>query len=448
MLSYYLRLASKSFRRTPGLTGLMICAIACGIGACIVTLTVYHAVSGNPIWWKNNVLYAVTMDSWDPTQPADSDNPTLPPPQLTYRDATYLMTSSIPKHKAIMTQLLGMLSGARGQRAPVPVMTRATTADFFPMFDVPFEFGGGWNAAADQGPGPVMVLSHTENEKLFGGANSVGQTLIWNGRQFRIIGVLKEWQPAPRFYDLNEGGGFSRTEDAYVPFNWAPTLQQMPSGHMDSWGTQSITNYQEFINSESNWIEMWVELPTAASRADMLAFMNSYWAEQRKAGRFQRPINNHLTNVGDWLKVNHVVSADNSILLRLAFAFLAVCLINTIGILLAKFLKRSAVTGLLRALGASRRQIFWQHLVEVGAIAAAGATAGVVVGIIGLKAVQALYDTGNSDFGGSNYAALAHFDPVGIAWALGLAALSTVAAGLYPAWTIGRLPPSRYLKSQ
>ena len=159
MFSYYLRLASKSFRRTPGLTTLMVCAIAFGIGACIVTLTVYHAMSGNPIWWKSNVLYAVTMDSWDPSQPADAERPTLPPPQLTYRDATYLMTSSIPKRKAIMTQLLGMLSGAPGQKAPIPVITRATGGDFFPMFDIPFEYGGGWDAAADQGPRPVIVLS-------------------------------------------------------------------------------------------------------------------------------------------------------------------------------------------------------------------------------------------------------------------------------------------------
>jgi putative ABC transport system permease protein len=448
VLSYYLRLASKSFRRTPGLTALMICAIASGIGACIVTMTVYHAVSGNPIWWKNKVLYAVTMDSWDPAQPADPEHPTLPPAQLTYRDATYLMTASIPKHKAIMTQLLGMLSGAPGQRAPEPVITRATTGDFFPMFDVPFEYGGGWDAAADQGPRPVIVLSHRENDKLFGGANSVGRTILWNGRQFRIVGVLQEWQPAPRFYDLNEGGGFSRAEGAYVPFNWGPTLQQLPAGHADGWGSESINSYQDYINSENNWIEMWVELPTAASRADMLAFVNAYWGAQRRAGRFQRPLNNHLTDVADWLKVNHVVSADNSILLRLAFAFLAVCLINTIGILLAKFLKRSAITGLLRALGASQRQIFWQHLVEVAAIALAGATAGVVLGAIGLKAVQALYASGTSDFGGNNYAAMAHFDPAGIGWALGLAALSTLAAGLYPAWAIGRLPPSRYLKSQ
>jgi len=56
MLGYYLWLAAKSFRRNPGLTALMVGAIALGISTCIVTLTVYHAMSGNPIWWKNNVL--------------------------------------------------------------------------------------------------------------------------------------------------------------------------------------------------------------------------------------------------------------------------------------------------------------------------------------------------------------------------------------------------------
>ncbi|MGH8301484.1 MAG: ABC transporter permease [Steroidobacteraceae bacterium] len=448
MLSYYLRLASKSFRRTPGLTALMVCAIALGIGACIVTLTVYHAMSGNPIWWKSNVLYAVTMDSWDPAQPYDPDSPQLAPPQLTYRDATYLMTSNIPKHKAIMTQLLGMLSGAPGQRAPVPVMTRATTGDFFPMFDVPFEYGGGWDAAADRGPQPVIVLSHAENEKLFGGIDSVGRTIIWNGRQFRIVGVLKAWQPVPRFYDV-VNNPFAGPEDAYVPFNWGPTLQELPAGPSSGWGSQPINDYRDYINDEDVWIEMWVELPTAAGRARMLAFMNSYWAAQRKDGRFQRPLNNHLTNVGDWLRVNHVVSNDNSILVRLAFAFLAVCLINTVGILLAKFLRRSGVTGLLRALGASRGQLFCQHLVEVAVVATLGAAVGLALGVIGLKAVQHLYTAASAlDSGSVNYAALAHFDPIGIGWALGLAALTTLAAGLYPAWAVGRLPPSRYLKSQ
>src|SRR5437879_4083664 len=78
MLGYYMRLALTSFGRSPGLTALMVCAIALGIGVCVVTLTVYHAMSGNPIWWKNDRLYAVTMDNWEPNKPFDRNRPDLP----------------------------------------------------------------------------------------------------------------------------------------------------------------------------------------------------------------------------------------------------------------------------------------------------------------------------------------------------------------------------------
>src|SRR6266403_5691300 len=99
MLGYYMQLAVKSFGRSPGLTAVMVCAIALGIGVCVVTLTVYHAMSGNPIWWKNDRLYAVTMDSWAAERPAIRDQPQLPPWQLTYTDATYLFNSGIPERK-------------------------------------------------------------------------------------------------------------------------------------------------------------------------------------------------------------------------------------------------------------------------------------------------------------------------------------------------------------
>jgi putative ABC transport system permease protein len=66
MFGYNLRLALESFKRTPGLTLLMLCAIAVGISTCIVTLTVYEGTSNDPIRWKSSQLYAVTIDSWDP----------------------------------------------------------------------------------------------------------------------------------------------------------------------------------------------------------------------------------------------------------------------------------------------------------------------------------------------------------------------------------------------
>ena len=438
MLNYYLRLALKSLRRTPGLTALMVCAIALGIAACIVTLTVYHAMSSNPIWWKNNVLYAVTMDSWTTDRPHDPDHPTLAPAQMTYQDATALLRSDIPSHKAIMTQMNGKLSGAPGQTMPMQVLTRATTKDFFAMFDVPFEYGGAW-AGNDLDTLPEIVLSKHANDVLFGGADSVGRSILWNNSRFRIVGVLRDWEPLPRFYDVVDGA-FSPPEDAYVPFSWVTALRAIPSGNMDC--TVSVASYRQLLTSECVWIEMWVELPSAASREHFQAYMDAYWAAQRRAGRFPRPLNNRLTNVSGWLAVNGVVSSDSRILLRVAFAFLAVCLINTVGILLTKFLRGAPVVGVRRALGASRRQVFLQHLVEVAVVSIAGGLLGLAVGAVGLAGVQAIYAQDGA------YGMLAHFDPLGVAWALALAALSTLAAGLYPAWSIGRLPPAGYLKSR
>ena len=111
MFGYYLRLALRSFGRNPGITALMVLAIALGIAVCIMTLTVYHGMSGNPIWWKNDRLYAVTMDGWDPNTPW-RPGWTLPPPQLTYKDSQYLFTSNIPVRKAVMYSADGVISSA------------------------------------------------------------------------------------------------------------------------------------------------------------------------------------------------------------------------------------------------------------------------------------------------------------------------------------------------
>lgn len=444
MLRYYFHLALKSLRRTPGLTALMVSAIALGIAACIVTLTVYHAMSGNPIWWKNNVLYAVTMDSWGADRPHDPQHPTLPPPQLTYTDATALLRSDIPKRKVIMTQLLGTLSGAPGQSIPMHVMSRATTKDFFAMFDVPFQYGGAWGGN-DLDALPEIVLTKEVNDALFGGGDSVGRTVLWNNNRFRVVGVLRHWEPLPRFYDVVDGA-FSPPEDTdqvFVPFSWVTALRAVPDGNMDcTLLGAALPDYHALLTSECVWIEMWVELPSAARRASFQAYMDAYWAAQRRTGRFPRPLNNHLTDVSQWLRINGVVSSDSRILLRVAFAFLAVCLIDTVGILLTKFLRGAPTVGVRRALGASRRQIFLQHLVEVAMVALAGGALGLALGAAGLGGVQAIYAQDNA------YGMLAHFDPLGVLWALALAALSTLAAGLYPAWSIGRLPPAGYLKSR
>jgi putative ABC transport system permease protein len=449
MLAYNMRLAIKSFRRSPGLTALMVGAIAVGIAACVVTTTVYHAMSGNPIWWKNDRLYAVTMDSWDPNRPYDMSRPQLPPPMLSYRDAQHIAQSSIPLRHVVMHKDLGVLTGGTAHKQPDAVQSRLTTADFFAMFDVPFRYGSGWSAAADRGPDPVIVLSRRENDKLFGGINSVGRTVRWNDIEFRIVGVLDSWAPRPKFYDVNNGK-FDDPEDAYVPLLWTEILQRPPKlGSHACWNNNAMVpdSFEGYLNADCVWLQMWVELPDTRSRERMQAFLDDFWAQQHKAGRYPRPRNNRLTTVGQWLVDQQVVANDNRMLVGLAFAFLAVCLINTVGLLLAKFLNGAALTGIRRALGASRRQIFAQHMIETGLLAAAGATLGLAFGALGLWGLRTLISVLARTMG-TGYQDIARFDLSSVAIAVGLAAIAALAAGLYPAWRVGRLPPAVYLKAQ
>src|SRR6478752_2695958 len=143
MTAYDFRLALLSMRRSPGLSALMVLAIASGIAVCTISFAVYHAVSTNPIPWKNDQLFAVTLDTWDPQRPDDEKHPENPPPQLTYRDATTLAQSDVPLRSVIMFKSDRVIdSGEQGHKAFHSVV-RATTGDFFSMFDVPIEYGSG-----------------------------------------------------------------------------------------------------------------------------------------------------------------------------------------------------------------------------------------------------------------------------------------------------------------
>jgi putative ABC transport system permease protein len=116
-----------------------------------------------------------------------------------------------------------------------------------------------------------------------------------------------------------------------------------------------------------------------------------------------------------------------------------VCLLNTVGLLLAKFLRRSGEIGVRRALGASKRAIFAQCLVEAGTIGLAGGVLGLGLALLGLWAVRQQP---------TNYAELAQLDPVMLLTTFALALAASVLAGLLPAWRACQVAPAIQLKSQ
>jgi putative ABC transport system permease protein len=319
--------------------------------------------------------------------------------------------------------------------------SRYTTADFFAMFDAPFQYGNGWTSTEDEKHDRVVVIAKALNDKLFGGGNSVGKTLRLNLHDFRIVGVLKDWRPTPRFYDMNSEA-YGKLEQVFLPFTVSRDLDMDRSGSMDCWDDNKDNDDPEGqtgVHASCVWLQYWVQLDSPAKVAAYRQYLVNYSDQQRAAGRFERPNNVKLRNVMEWLEYNKVVPGDVRLQLWLAFGFLLVCLVNTVGLLLAKFMRRSSEIGVRRALGASRRQIFMQCLVEAGTVGLVGGVLGLGLALLGLWAVRQQP---------ASYAELAHLDPAMLLTTFVLAIVASLLAGVLPAWRACAVAPAIQLKSQ
>jgi putative ABC transport system permease protein len=438
MFKYNVKLALKSMRRNVILTALMVAAIAVGIGISMTTMTMYYMMNGNPIPAKSDVLFALTLDSWNPIRPFDEDRPERAPHQLTYHDAERLLALGEGKRQTAMFESSLIIEPVDEGEMPFETGARVATADFFSMFNVPFIYGSGWDRATDAAAEPVVVLTRQLNERLFGGRDSVGERLMMQGTYFQVAGVIDTWEPTPRFFDpIN--GAFQETNEMFIPYSLALSLELQSTGSDWGWKNEDITSFEQWLNSESSWVQYFVELETPRDRDAYVSHLDAYVGEQKRLGRFERPMNNNVYDVMEWMEYHEVVSNDSKVLVGLSFLFLTVCLLSTIALLLTKFIGKTSETSLRRALGASRKVIFNQQIVEVSVIGFAGGLVGLLLAGLGLKGIQYLYESPNG---------LVTLDWVMVSSAIGLAIVSSMIAGLYPAWRVCKIPPAAQLKTQ
>ncbi|KLD71694.1 ABC transporter permease [Xanthomonas pisi] len=432
MFGYYFNLALRSFRRNKVLTALMVLAIALGIGASMTTLTVFYVLSGDPIPQKSDRLFYVQVDA----EPKSGFQPGEEPDyQSTRFDAETLLREKRAMRQAMMTGGNVAIEPQRSGLSPFKLESRFTSADFFPMFDTPFLYGQGWSSASDERHERVVVISKSLNDKLFDGGNSVGRDLRVDKNTFRIVGVLDTWKINPRFYDITDTYGSN--EQLYAPFSVAMDLKMTHAGGTNCYGKVEGGD-STALNAPCSWVQYWVELESAKQASDYKAYLENYSDQQRASGRFTRPNNVRLRNVMEWLDHNKVVPSDVRLQLWLAMGFLLVCLLNTVGLLLAKFLRRSGEIGVRRALGASRGAIFAQCLVEAGTIGLVGGICGLALAWLGLWAVRQQP---------VDYAALAHLDISMLLLTFAIALAASLIAGILPSWRAIQVAPALQLKS-
>ena len=232
MLAYYARLALRSFSRNKALTVLMVLASGLGIGATMTTLTVFHVLSGDPIPHKSGKLFYPQIDPRSKAGYSPGDEPEW---QLSRFDAETLLEQKRGDRQALMTAGGVAIEPDKAGLAPFTASARFTTADFFPMFDVPMRGGRGGPADEDHARARVVVISSSLADRLFDDGDAVGKTLRIEQSEMRVIGVTGDWTPAPRFYDVT-GNSFGGDEDVLVPFWTSRELSLSPNGNMNCWG--------------------------------------------------------------------------------------------------------------------------------------------------------------------------------------------------------------------
>ncbi|MGH8183832.1 MAG: ABC transporter permease [Rhodanobacteraceae bacterium] len=440
MFAYYLDLALRSLKRNPALTFLMVLASAIGIGASMTTLTVMYILSGDPLPGKSAHIFFPQVD---PT-PADWYNPRHPLEMMDYRSAVDLWSAHRADRQALVVQSPVKVSAPGVNLPPLMLAMQSTTSDFFPMFNVPFEYGSAWTPADDKDRARLAVISSNLNDKLFGGKDSVGKTLRIRGSDVRIVGVLKPWRPHPLFYDpegsisgnMTSLGNYGKPEDVFMPFFSGLDVNDGNFFQFTCWGGgPSKPGHLE--NAPCLWVGLWVQLDTPAKVADYRVFLNSYAQQQKTLGRFANT-DTRMLDLMQWLNHQQVIPKNVKLQTWLAFAFLAICLFNMVGLLLAKFMRRAGEIGIRRALGASRRSVFAQCLTEAGLVGFIGGIGGWLLTLVGLWLVRRQQ---------TPYSDLVHMDVSMFVVTFVLAVVVSLIAGALPALRASRVAPALQIKT-
>src|SRR5574338_477640 len=278
MFSYYLDLAVRSLKRNVALTILMIVAIAFGVGASMTTLTVLHVLSSDVCSSDLDRLFYVQLEprSADSRRPGDLE----PADQVTRADAENLLRAARADHQAMMTGGAAAIEPDRPGLDPFYADARATSADFFVMFDVPFLAGTGWSAADDTSNARVAVIAKPLAEKLFGTTDVVGRAIRVGGVELRVTGVIDTWRPTPHFYDLNVQD-YGKPEQLFLPFSTSREIKISRNGSMNCWGQAEDP---EAVGAPCERIQFWVELDSADKVAAYHDYLVHYSEDQKRAG--------------------------------------------------------------------------------------------------------------------------------------------------------------------
>ena len=277
------------------------------------------------------------------------------------------------------------------------------STNWFDMAGGDIVAGRNFTDAEYEAASPVVLVNDKVVERLFNGEEAVGKQLRLNGQLFTVIGV---YNPIPNIFESSDKGRL------IVP----------------------ITTAQRKLDVSLYWMQLTVKPRDGVDR-DLA--MDETIATLR-AARHLRPeqTNDFFTNTPEKLLAlyNRVVGVFFAVMVALSAVGLMVGGVGVIAIMMISVTERTREIGVRKALGATRRAILWQFLVEAATLTTIGAIAGLLVGG-GLTMV--LRHATPID---------ASTPPVAIVAALVGSALAGIVFGMLPAVRASRLDPVEALR--
>jgi len=232
---------------------------------------------------------------------------------------------------------------------------------------------------------PVCVIGQTIRNELFANQTALGQWLRINDRRFRVIGVLAS---------EGQSVGIDFDEIVIIPVASAQAL----------FDTHSLFRL----------------LVEAKSKPDMYLAVDAIKSiiKSRHEGEDDVTLITQDSVVSTFDKILTALTLTVASIAGISLAVAGVLVMN---VMLVSVTQRTAEIGLLKALGATKRQLLWLFLTEAALLSLAGAFLGVVLGYVTLGVLQAFYPD---------------FPMVLPAWAL----LAALAVSLFTGLLFGVLP--------
>jgi putative ABC transport system permease protein len=393
-----LRVALRALRRQPSFTLVAMVTLALGVGATTAIFSVVYGILLRPLPFPepDRLVHLGQTARSAPAEPVDGSIS-----HVNFLDWQRLSRTVSPM--ALYTG--GRVTVTQDGEADV-LRSGLVTPDFFEVFQTALVMGRTFTADENRASGPrAIIIGYSLWQERFGGRSDViGQTVEISGAPWPIVGV------APR--------GFDFPRDARL---WLPVRnndEQCGRGcvYLNGVGRLSAGASLDAAQQEMASIAAALERDFPAANTDVTVQVQSL--RDRTVGSVQLAL---------------------IVLLASVMMVLLIACANVANLVLVRGAARANEIAVRSALGAGRRGVLSYLLTEHLVLAAAGGVLGLVVAAWGIDVLRAVAPENLPRLGDIR------FDLPTFAFALLMAALTTVLFGLGPSWHMAAAPQAQSL---